>query len=234
MDLILNIAMLAISIVVVFIFARKSAVCFLRVKEQIELENDFYTELILGLESVGQNVCRPQLLKRETRISIWELYNNIRVQPRKENKTIVLQRKILEKKQTLFRNLEEAKVNLEILPFLGILATLLAFAIPYLMKIAQGTSVIFDVTGVGFFFAGNIMALLALTYLKKKYEADIMAQFDYYECQQKSMEKIMVEQDGFHLLEVWLHTWPEQFSGNDGTREATEMMELPKNPLKNS
>lgn len=211
MDLTINLVILFLSFITVFFFARKGSVSYAKAREQITQEIDFYTELLLGMESAGQNVCRPSQLSRATRVQVWELYNNLRVQPRKENKGIVLHRKMLDKKQSLYQHAEEARVNVEILPFLGILGTLLGFAVPYLLNVASGSKFAFQVTGIGFFLAAasTIWAVLALTYLKKRYEAHVMAKFDYYEAQQKALEKIMVEGDGFRILEEWLHTWPE-------------------------
>lgn len=217
MNLIINICIILLSFTVIMIFAKKGASSYKEVKKQISEESDFYTEMILGLESAGQNVCRPNLLKRETRVAIWELYNNLRVQPRKENKGIVLHRKMLDKRKSLYKHLEEARVNLELLPFLGIIGTLMGFAVPYLFRLTTVAHFSFQVSGLGFFLAASstICALLALIYLKKTYEADILAQFDYYECQQQSLEKIMIQGDGFRILEAWLHTWSESSLVND-------------------
>lgn len=169
MNLLLNIIIICISVIVILIFARKGANSYNQVLLQISWENELCTEIILGLESAGRNVCNPLSLKREIRTAIWELYNNLRVQPGNENKTIVFQRKMLEKKQVLYQNLEQGKVNLEILPFLGIIGTLSGFAVPYLLNVAKSTKFTFNVTGLGFFLAASstICALLALIYLKK-------------------------------------------------------------------
>lgn len=216
MNLLLNIFVVVLSFLTIGLFHQRGVVCFNRVREQIKKENDFYTELMLGLESVGQNVCSPKLMGRETRIAVWELYNNLRVQPSKENKSIVLQRKMLEKKQELYYNLEEAKINLEVLPFLGIIGTLLGFAAPHIFNLSGSGKVNFDLTGVGFFLAisSTICALLTLIYLKKTYEAHTMADFDYYLQQQKSIEKIMIEYDGFKYLGEWLEIYPDAMEEN--------------------
>ena len=211
LNLVMNVVMLLLSFISVYIFARKGASNYLLAKEQLTQELEFYTELVLGMESAGQHLSRSGLLKREIRIAIWELYNNLRVQPQKQNKSIVLHRKMLDKKQTLYRYLEEGKVNLEVLPFIGILGTLLGFTIPYLMNSFSGTKYVFHVTGAGFFLAtsSTICAVIALTYLKKKYESSVLAMFDYYECQQKAVQEIMVENDGFRIFDDWLRTWSE-------------------------
>ena len=214
MNLILNLIILSFSFFVILLFARKGASHYTKALEQIKKENEFFTEMILGLESAGQNVCGPNLIKREIRIAIWELYNNLRVQPDRGNKNIVLHRKLLEKKLTIYSHLEEGKVNLEILPFLGILGTLMGFAVPYLADVAKATKLTFNVSGVAFFLAASttIFALLGLIYLKKKYEAQTLSQFDYFRSQEESLEKIMVECDGYKILETWLRKWPDTIS----------------------
>jgi uncharacterized membrane protein len=222
MDLTINLVILFFSFITVFFFARQGAISYLKARENITLEIDFYTELLLGMESAGQNVCRPGQLTRSTRVQVWELYNNLRVQPSKENKGIVLHRKMLDKKQLLYQHSEEARVNVEILPFLGILGTLLGFAVPYLLNVSAGSKFVFQVTGIGFFLAASstIWAVVALTYLKKRYEADVLSKFDYYEAQQKALEKIMISGDGFRILEDWLHTWPEAKDEKDNDEDS--------------
>lgn len=211
-NLILNLSILLFSFFTIGIFALKGAISYRKVKEKITQENDFYTEIILGLESGGTTTSRPSLLKRETRIALWELYNNLRVHLGKETKSVVLHRKMLETKQILYKYLEDARVNVEILPYLGILGTLVGFAIPYVAMGAMDEKYSFQVTGLGFFFAAatTIVALIFLIYLKKKYESDIIGKMEYYEAQVQALEKILVNGDGFPILERWLQTWPEQ------------------------
>lgn len=210
LNFILNILNLVLSFLIIGAFALKGVSHFNRALQKILQENMFYTEIILGMESTGKNLSSPNLFKREVRIAIWELYNNLRVQPNKDHKIITLHRKMLDKRQELYHDLEQGKVTLEILPFLGILGTLLGFAVPYLMQQNQANQLSLNLTGMGFFLAATstIAALLALIYLKKNYEAKVLAEFDYFESQEKALEKIMLEYDGFRILEEWLKKWP--------------------------
>ena len=206
LDLTVNIGVVLVTLGVIHLFSRRSAADFTEVKKRILRETEFFTEIILGLESAGQSVCNPGLQDRSMRIAIWELYNNLRVQPSKESKSITLQRKILEKKKEIYHLLERGRVEIEILPFLGIIGTLLGFAISFVTNQFS-----FNVNGIGFFLAASstIFALLSLIRLKKKHEAQTLAAFDYYKEQQFSLEKIMIKHDGFRLLEDWLKRWPQ-------------------------
>ncbi len=210
LNFILNLLNLAVSFGVIGIFVLKGASHYKSAIQKILQENEFYTELILGLESTGKNLSSPNLYKREVRVAIWELYNNLRVQPNKDHKIITLHRKMLDKRQELYHDLEQGKVTLEILPFIGILGTLLGFAVPYLIEQNKASQLSLNLTGMGFFLAATstIGALLALIYLKKNYESRVLAEFDYFESQEKALEKIMAEYDGFKILEEWLKKWP--------------------------
>ena len=212
LNIILNIIIIVTSFSVTIFFARKGAQSYIEAIEQISHENEFYTEIILGLETLGKNICEPRKVSRKIRIAIWELYNNLKVQPLKDNKIITLQRKMLNKRQSLYHNMEQGKVVLEILPFIGIIGTLLGFAVPYFINQIISSKLTFNITGFGFFLAASstIFALLCLIYLKKRYEAKILSAFDYFESQEKALEKIMVECDGFRLLEKWLKELPKK------------------------
>lgn len=225
LNLILNIFTIAFSFLGVFYFAKRGVESYRKVREKILHENEFYTELILGLESAGRSVSRTSVLKRETRVAVWELFTLLRIQPGKENKSVVLHRKILESKQVLYRDLEEAKVYLEILPFVGIIGTLLGFMVPYFANIVLSAEQIFQVTGAGFSLAASstMLALFALIHLKQKYEADVLAKFDHYECQVQSLEKILVDGGGFVIMEKWLHTWPEDEIKSEGPVPGQEL-----------
>ena len=231
MSIAINLSILMIFILVIFFFAYKGASYYRKVDEQISRENEFYTELILGLESAGRNVCSPNTVKRETRVTIWELYNNLRVQPDQQSKIVALHRKELQKKQKLFFNLEQARVNLEILPFCGIIGTLFGFAVPYVFHAAKLEKSTLDASGFGFFLAASstICALFCLIYLKKKHEAKILASFDYFNSQEQVLEKIMVECDGFRIFESWMHKWPADAIGKNGLNPASiKMIKIPR------
>ena len=231
MSIAINVFILIFFILIISFFALKGAWYYRKVDKQISRENEFYTELILGLESAGRNVCSPKAIKREIRVTIWELYNNLRVQPDQQSRIVALQRKELQKKQTLFLNLEEARVNLEVLPFWGIIGTLCGFAVPYVFQVAKIEKSVLDASGFGFFLAASstICALICLIFLKKNYEAKILARFDYFSSQERALEKIMVECDGFRIFESWMHKWPVDAIGKNGLNPApTEIFEIPR------
>ena len=206
MDLIVNLVVVIITLAFIRYFAKKRAKDFKEVKKRLKSESELYTEIILGVESAGQSVCNPGLQDRQMRIAIWELYNNLRVQPNKQSKSITLQRKLLEKKEEIYHLLERGRVEIETLPFMGIIGTLVGFAISFFTNQFS-----FNVNGIGFFLAASstIFALSYLINLKKTHEAETLALFDYFNEQQNSLEKIMTSYEGFRLLEDWLKRWPQ-------------------------
>lgn len=61
--------------------------------------------------------------------------------------------------------------------------------------------------------------LYLLLYISKKYEAIILAEFDYFESQEKALEKIMVDYGGFRILEEWLTGTQETLSQEEKKEE---------------